>query len=106
MITTVEKGGSRMSFTGDSRIDDYWNKLIDKGTHGYDEDTKKLVLLKTPVKKPSEEEIIAKEKHLIEKYGDDDLVRDRFGNLVPKNKQEEEELDSAIAGLQDWDKEI
>ena len=55
-VTSTTKGGNRISFTGDIRVDDWINKQIDSGKFGFDPKTGGTFPLKKPVKGLSKED--------------------------------------------------
>jgi hypothetical protein len=56
IITSETKGGNRVSFTGDQRVDDWINTQIDSGKFGFDPKTGGTFPLKKPVKGLSKED--------------------------------------------------
>lgn len=65
-ITSETKGGNRISFTGDQKADDFFNKQIDSGKWGFDPKNPGVTfLLKKPVKGLSKEDqfMATKEYH-------------------------------------------
>ena len=62
LITYNDKQGNRISFTGDSRKDNWINDQLDTGKFGYNEKTGALTRLQTPQKGISEEDTLLKNK--------------------------------------------